>query len=71
MLILLTEDEEYAKSSGILKAEDYILANDVDLEIESDDYQRGCMNALSAQQKQYSLRSRDVPVNPIQMRTDV
>jgi len=29
------------------------------------------MNALSAQQRQYSLRNRDVPVNPIQKRKEV
>lgn len=71
MPIFLTEDEEYAKSSNILKDEDYILANDVVLEAKSDDYHCGYMNALSAQQKQYSLRSKDVPVSPIQKRKDV
>ena len=71
MSIFLTEDEEYVESSDILKDEEYILANDVVLETEFDDYQRGYMNALSAQQKQYSLRSRDVPVSPIQKRKDV
>ena len=44
-------DEEYAEGSDILKDEDYIIANDVVLEAESDDYQRGYMNALSAQQR--------------------
>ena len=29
------------------------------------------MNALSAQQHQYSLRNRDVPINPIQKRNEV
>lgn len=29
------------------------------------------MNALSAQQNQYSLRSRDVPINPIQKRKEL
>jgi len=28
------------------------------------------MNALTAQQRQYSLRSRDVPINPIQNRKE-
>lgn len=28
------------------------------------------MNALTAQQRQYSLRSRDVPINPIQKRKE-
>ena len=64
--IYITEDEEYGESSAAHKDEDFILANDVDLEEESDDYQRGYLNALSAQQKQYSLRNQDVPINPIQ-----
>jgi len=46
------------------------LENEIVLEEESDDYQRGYMNALSAQQYQYSLRNRDVPVNPIQKRKE-
>ena len=29
------------------------------------------MNALTAQQKQYSLRSKDVPINHIQKRKDL
>ena len=64
--IYITEDEEYGKSSAVQKDEYFILANDAYLEEESDDYQRGYLNALSAQQKQYSLRNRDVPINPIQ-----
>ena len=54
-----------------LRDDDFILANDVVLEEESDDYQRGYMNTLSAQQKQYSLRSRDVPINPVQKRKEL
>ena len=50
--IYITEDEQYAESSAAQKDEDFILANDVALEEESDEYQRGYMNALSAQQKQ-------------------
>jgi len=49
MSIFLTEYEEYAESFDIQKDEDYILENDVVLEVESDDYQRGYMNDLSAQ----------------------
>ena len=64
--MFLTEDEEYTENQDSLKDEDYILENDDDLEIELDDYQCGYMNYLSAQQKQYSLRSRDLPANPIQ-----
>lgn len=70
MPIYITEDEEYAESSAVHRDEDFILANDAALEEESDEYQRGYMNALSAQQKQYSLRNRDVPVNPIQKRKE-
>ena len=62
--IYITEEEEYGESSGAQQDEDFILANDADL----DDYQRGYLNALSTQQKQYSLRNRDVPINPIQKR---
>lgn len=40
------------------------------LEEESNDYQRGYMNSLSAQQRQYSLRNRDVPINPILKRKE-
>ena len=66
----MTEDEEYTGNMDSPIDEDYILSNDDDLETESDDYQHGYMNYLSAQQKQYSLRSRDVPVNPIQKRKE-
>ena len=68
MPIFLTEDEEYAMILDTRRDDDFILANDVVLEEESDDYQRGYMNAFLAQQKQYSLRSRDVPINPVQKR---
>lgn len=37
--IFLTEDEEYLEVPGVQKDEDYILANEVVLEDESDDYQ--------------------------------
>ena len=63
--IYITEDEEYGESSAAQKDEDFILANDADLEEESDEYQRGYLNAFSAQQKKYSLRNRYVPINPI------
>lgn len=53
MPIYITEDEEYGERSVAQKDEDFILANDADL----DDYQRGYLNALSTQQKQYSLRN--------------
>jgi len=65
MSIFLTEYEEYAKRSDLQKDEDYILTNDVVLDAESDDYQHGDMNYLSAQQRQYPLRRRDILVNPI------
>lgn len=64
--VYITEEEEYGESSGAQQDEDFILANDADL----DDYQRGYLNALSTQQKQYSLRNRDVPINPIQKRKE-
>lgn len=67
----IIKDEEYAESSVAHKDVDFILANDTILEEESDEYQRGYMNALSAQQRKYSLRNRDVPVNPIQKRKEV
>ena len=66
--IFLAEDEEYTEVLDIKRDEDYILANYVVLEAESDDYQRGYMNALIAQQRQYSLRRKYEPVNPIQKR---
>lgn len=51
MPIFLIEDEEYTEVPYIQRDEDYILENDVVLEAESDDYQRGYMNALTAQQR--------------------
>ena len=47
--IFLIEDEEYTAIADIQRDEDFILANDTVIEEESDDYQRGYMNALSAQ----------------------
>ena len=47
------------------------MENETALEEESDEYQRGYMNALTAQQRQYSLKNRDVPINPIQKRKEV
>ena len=71
MPIYITKDEEYAENSAVQKDEDFILANDTALEEESDEYQRGYMSALIAQQWQYSLRNKDVPINPIQKRKEV
>lgn len=48
--IYITKDEEYPKRPVVQKDEDFILANETILEEESDDYQRGYMNALIAQQ---------------------
>ena len=47
--IFLTKDEEYTSIPDTQRDEDFILANDVALQEKSDDYQRGYMNALSAQ----------------------
>ncbi len=69
--IYLIEDEEYAESSAIHKDVDFILARDTVLEEESDEYQRGYINALSTQQERYSLRNIGVTVKPIQKRKDV
>eukprot|EP00253_Pinus_taeda_P004872 PITA_04872 len=60
--IYITEEDEYGESSGAQQDKDFILANDANLY----DYQRGYLNPLSSQQKQYSLRNRDVSINPIQ-----
>ena len=68
--IYLMEDEEYSEIRDVQKDEYYILANEAVLEDESDDYQRGYMNALTTQKKQYSLRSRDVPVSSVQKRKE-
>ena len=64
--IFLMEDEEYSEVPDTQRDEYYILENEVVLEDESSDYQRGYMNALTTHQQQSSLRSRDVPVSPIQ-----
>lgn len=50
MPIFITEDEEYSESPAVQRDEDFILANETVLEEESDEYQRGYMNALIAQQ---------------------
>lgn len=66
-----TEDDEKMASSTVQHDADFILANDIALEEESDEYQRGYMHALSAHQRQYSLRSRNVPINPVQKRKEI
>jgi len=50
MPIFITEDEEYSRNSAIQRDKNFILANETVPEEESDEYQRGYMNALSAQQ---------------------
>ena len=47
--IYITEDEEYSESPTVQKDEDFILANETILEEESEEYQRGYMNSLTAQ----------------------
>ena len=66
----ITEEEECAVNSATHQDTDYILANETVLEEESDEYQRGYMNALSTQQQRYSLRNRDVPVKTIEKKKD-
>jgi len=46
--IYITEDDKYSESPTIQKYEDFILANEIVLEEELDEYQRGYMNALTA-----------------------
>lgn len=50
MPIFITKDEEYSENSVEQRDENFILENETVLEEESDEYQRGYMNALSAQQ---------------------
>ena len=64
--MFLTKDEEYFEKKDQPKDEYFILANDHELETESDDYHRGYLNALSSQNRQLSLKIRDMSVNPIQ-----
>jgi len=66
----ITEEEECAVNSAAHQDTDFILASDNVLEEESEEYQRGYMNALSAQQQRYSLRNRDVPAIPIQKKRE-
>jgi len=47
----ITEEEECAVNSAAHQDTDFILASDNVLEEESEEYQRGYMNALSAQQQ--------------------
>ena len=44
----ITEEEEFVRNSIIHQDENYILSNDAALEEESEEYQRGYLNALSA-----------------------
>jgi len=46
----ITEEDEYAESLAAYRDADVILASDTVLEEESEECQRGYMNALSAQQ---------------------
>ena len=39
--IFLSEDEEYVENTSSLNDNNFIMANDHELEVESDDYQRG------------------------------
>jgi len=48
----ITEEDELVSNSGFPQDEHYILSNDMILEEESEEYQRGYLNALSAQQGQ-------------------
>ena len=50
MPIFITEDEDYSKNSAIQRDENFILVNETALEEDSDEYQRGYMNSLTAQQ---------------------
>lgn len=49
MPIFIIEDEEYFENSTLQRDENLILANLMVFEEESDEYQRGYMNALSSQ----------------------
>lgn len=49
MPIFITKDEEYIENLAVQKDENFILENETTLEEESDEYQRGYMNALTAQ----------------------
>lgn len=46
----ITEEDELVSNSVFPQDEHYILSNDMVLEEESEEYQRGYLNALSAQQ---------------------
>ena len=65
----ITEEEELIGNAYTPQDEHYILSNDVVLQEESEEYQRGYLHALSAQQgQQRQLRNRTIPINPIQKR---
>ena len=49
--MFLTEDEEYVEKKSSPNDKNFIMENDHELEVESDDYQRGYLNALSSQQR--------------------
>eukprot|EP00253_Pinus_taeda_P025553 PITA_25553 len=67
----ITEEEELIGNSYTPQDEHYILSNDVVLQDESEDYQRGYLHTLSANQgQQRQLRNRTIPINPIQKRAE-
>lgn len=67
----ITEEEELVSNAYTPQDEHYILSNDVVLQDESEEYQRGYLHALSAQQgQQRQLRNRTVPIHPIQKRAE-
>jgi hypothetical protein len=67
-LSFLTKEDEYL-AMPFVPDQQYVPSNNDILAVETEDYQRGYMNALSQVQKQYNLRNRNVPVNANQKGT--
>ena len=67
----LTEEGQFSQESFIPSDQQLILTNDDLWAMKIEEYQRGYQNALSHLQKQYNLRSRNVPVTLNQKRKNV
>ena len=67
----ITEEDELVSNAYAPQDQHYILSNDVALQDESEEYQRGYLHALSAQQgKERQLRNRTVPIHPLQKKAE-
>lgn len=67
----LIEEDQFSEDSLIPSDQQFVLASDDLWAIQTEEYQRGYLNALSHIQKQCKLRNRNVPVTLTQKRQNV